>query len=66
MHGEKSHVKSDEHDPEAPFAHFLVHHASGEFGKPVIDASYDGKYVDTKEYVVQMRDNEVGFVKLPI
>ena len=66
MHGEKPHVETDEHDPEAPFAHLLVHHPAGEFGKPVIDAAHDRKYVDAKQDIMQMRDDKIGFVKLPI
>src|ERR1700733_5081629 len=66
MHRVKGDVEADCKQPEMPLPECLVHQPSCRFWIPVIDASEDAEHDGANKHVVEVSDNEVRIMKLPI
>ena len=66
VHGKKSEIESEKHHPEAQLAQLLVHHAAGHLGQPVIDGRENRKHIGADEYIVNVSDDVVSVVHLPV
>src|SRR5439155_18638210 len=60
------HVEADNHEPEGPTAERLRHHSPAHLRKPVVQATYDGENDRADGDIVEMRDEEVAVLSLPI
>src|SRR5579862_2922179 len=66
MHRVKRDVEPDDEQPEMPLAKRLVHQSSGRFWIPVVERGEDAEYNRANQHVVEVSDNEVRIMKLPI
>ena len=66
MHREKCEVEAEKEQPEVHFAQALVHHATGDLGKPVINRAEQREDRPPNEHVMQVGDNKERIVDLPI
>ena len=58
--------EADEDHPELQLAEAVVEEAAGHLGEPVVEAGEDGEERAAEEHVVQVADDEVGVVRLPV
>src|SRR6267378_906944 len=66
MLNEEGHVKSDDHEPEGPFAEPLREHAPAHFRKPVVQATDHCEDDRAYRHKVKMCDEKVAILSLPI
>ena len=66
MHREKSQVEADEIEPKAPFAETLIEHAAGHLGEPHEEGPENREEIDADENVMDVGNDEIGLVELPI
>src|ERR1700760_2172902 len=66
MHREETDLEAGEHERKAPAAEALVEHPTGHLREPVVKRGEDWKEICADEHVMQMRDDKVGVVHLPI
>ncbi|MCY1549839.1 hypothetical protein D9M68_860410 [compost metagenome] len=66
MHREERQVEAAEHEPEHPAAPALGKPVALEDRRPVVEARKHRKHHAADEHVVQVRDDEVAVVRLPV
>src|SRR6476646_10016256 len=66
MLDEEGHVKSNNHEPERPFAEPLREHAAAHFRKRVVQATDDCEDDRAYRHKVKMCDKEIAVLSLPI
>ncbi len=66
MHKVEGYVETDHEQPEMPFAQALVEHLARHLGEPVIETSEEAEDDRSHQDVVEMGDDEIGVVQLPI
>ena len=66
VHRKEGDVEADEHQPERPAAEPLRQRAAAEGRRPVVERGEQRKHHAADQHVVQMRDDEVGVVRLPV
>ena len=66
MLNEEGHVEADERDPERELAEALVSETPGHLRVPVVGAGHDREDRSTHQHVVEVGDDEVRVVELPV
>src|SRR4051812_18090668 len=66
VHREERKIEADEEQPEVQLAKRLAQHASGDFWEPVVEGTEQWEYRAAKQDVVEVRDDEISVVHLPI
>ena len=66
VHREERQVEPDHHPPEDPPPAALVQQSASDLGEPVVRRSQDPKQRSTTKHVVEVRDDVVGVVRLPV
>src|SRR5579871_3848409 len=59
-------VEADENEPEGNLSEPLVQEATRHLRKPVVDPGEDREYGPAEDRVVEVGDDEVGVVELPV
>ena len=66
MHWKECEIEADHHQPEDPAPDVLVQQSTRDLWKPVIGGSQDRKERPTTQHVVEVTDDVVRIVGLPI
>src|ERR1700722_4366964 len=66
MHHVKCEMKSDEEQPEMPFAETLTQHAASHFWIPIIKSGEEREQNSAHDYIMKVRYNEIREAELPV